>query len=418
MKNTREVVIIGGGAIGLCTAFYLSKNGLAVTIIEKNEIGSGCSFGNAGLIVPSHIIPLAAPGVIAQGLKWMFNPASPFYLKPRLDFEFVSWLWQFSRSCSAANVHRAVPLLHALCQNSAQLFEEIRQSKAFCFDLEKHGLLMLYQTEKELQAEQHVVELAHEMGMAVENLEPAQIHELDSNLSTNVVGGIYYPHDCHLDPGQFVNSLAEYLRKQGVQMITNTEALQLHAANGKISKLKTTRGDIYADAFVLASGAWSPDLLQSLRLRLPMQAGKGYSITIPIPRNAPRVPLLLAEARVAVTPMGERLRFAGTMELAGNNLAINQRRVQAILTAVPKYLPNLGGVDLSRAEVWAGLRPCTPDGLPYIGAFREYDNLIAATGHAMLGITLAPVTGKLVSDLILKQPIALDMSALHPERFN
>ncbi len=418
MNNAREVVIIGGGAIGLCTAYFLLESGLKVTIAEKNEIGSGCSYGNAGLIVPSHIIPLAAPGVVMKGLKWMCNPSSPFYMKPQFDRKFISWLWKFSRSCSAAHVRKSAPILHELCQKSAKLFEELHQKAGLAFTLEKRGLLNLFQTEKGLQAEQHAVELAREMGMPVDTITPAQIRELDANLNTKAVGGIYYPHDWHLDPAQFVNALAEFLRQRGVQMLTHTAALQLHAANGKISKLKTTRGDIYADAFVLASGAWSPDLLQSLRLRLPMQAGKGYSITIPIPRNAPRVPLLLAEARVAVTPMGERLRFAGTMELAGNNLAINQRRVQAILTAVPKYLPNLGGVDLSRAEVWAGLRPCTPDGLPYIGAFREHGNLIAATGHAMLGITLAPVTGKLVSDLILKQPIALDMSALHPERFN
>jgi D-amino-acid dehydrogenase len=418
MKTTRDVVIIGGGAIGLCTAYYLSQHGLEVTILEKNEIGSGCSFGNAGLIVPSHIIPLAAPGVIAKGLKWMFNPESPFYLEPRFDLQFLSWLWKFSRSCNAAQVQRAVPLLHALCQNSAQLFAEIQHSKAFSFDLERRGLLMLYQTEKEWRAEQHAVELAREMGMAVENLGAGQIRELDANLSTNAGGGIYYPNDCHLDPARFVNALAQFLRNRDVQMITNTTALQLGAKDGKVTTLKTSRGDFSAETFVLASGAWSPELLRTLRLRLPVQAGKGYSITIPKPKHAPRIPLLLAEARVAVTPLGERLRFAGTMELAGNDLAINHRRVRAILNAVPKYLPHLGAIDLPRAEVWAGLRPCTPDGLPYIGAFHEYDNLIAATGHAMLGVTLAPITGKLVSDLILKQPIALDMNALHPERFD
>lgn len=418
MNDSRDVLILGGGAIGLCTAYYLSQQGFRITIIEQNEIGSGCSHGNAGLIVPSHIIPLAAPGAIAQGLKWMFNPASPFYLKPRLDFEFISWLWQFSRSCSTANMQRAVPLLHALCQSSAKLFVEFKQSQAFAFELEKRGLLMLYQTEKALAAEQHAVELAHEMGMAAENLSPAQIRELDATLVTKACGGIYYPNDCHLDPAQFVHALAEHLRGRGVQLLTNTTALQFHATQGKVSKLQTSRGDFSAAAYVLAGGAWSPTLLKNLRLRLPMQAGKGYSITFAKPRTAPRVPLLLGEARVAITPMGERLRFAGTMELAGNDLALNQRRVRAILNAVPKYLPNIGAVDLSRAEVWAGLRPCTPDGLPYIGAFREYNNLIAATGHAMLGITLAPITGKLVSDLLCNQPTALNTDALHPERFN
>lgn len=418
MKNAHEVVIIGGGAIGLCTAYFLSKSGLKVTLIEKNEIGSGCSYGNAGLVVPSHIIPLAAPGVIVKGLKWMFNPSSPFYMKPQFDLEFISWLWKFSRSCNAAQVHKAAPILYELCQRSAKLLEELHQRAGFTFTLEKRGLLNLFQTEKGLEAEQHAVELAREMGMPVDTMTPAQIRELDSNLNTKAVGGIYYPHDWHLDPAQFVNALAQLLRENDVRMITKAEVLELQAANGKITRLKTSRGDFGADAFILASGAWSPSVLQNLRLRLPVQAGKGYSITIPAPASMSRIPMLLVEARVAVTPMGDRLRFAGTMELAGNNLAINQRRVQAILNAAPKYLPNLGAVDLAHAEVWAGLRPCTPDGLPYLGAFREYDNLIAATGHAMLGITLAPVTGELVSKILLKQPIALDMPALHPERFN
>lgn len=418
MKTTREVVILGGGAIGLCAAYYLSQHDCKITVLEKNEIGSGCSFGNAGLIVPSHIIPLAAPGVILQGLQWMFNPASPFYLKPRFELDFLSWLWKFSRACNAKQLRRSVPLLYALCQSSAKLFAEMQHSKAFSFELNKRGLLMLYQSEHEWQAEQEAVALAHEMGMTAENLDAKQIRALDPNLQTNAFAGIYYPHDCHLDPALFVNALAEHLRSRGVHILAHTEAQQLHAKSGKIVALKTSRGEFGADAFVLACGAWSPSLLKNLRVRLPMQAGKGYSFTIPTPPNSPRLPLLLAEARVAVTPLGERLRFAGTMELAGNALTINQRRVQAILNAVPKYLPRLGAVDLERAEVWAGLRPCTPDGLPYIGAFREYDNLIAATGHAMLGITLAPVTGKLVSDLIQQQPIALDMNALHPERFN
>lgn len=418
MNQTRDVIVLGGGAIGLCTAYYLSQQGFKVTVLEKNEIGSGCSYGNAGLIVPSHIVPLAAPGVIAQGVKWMFNPASPFYLKPRFDFEFITWLWQFSRSCSSENLHRAVPLLHALCQNSAMLFEDLKQSQAFAFEMEKRGLLMLYQNEKAWEAEQHAVELASEMGMAVENLEPAQIRELDTNLAVNACGGIYYPNDCHLDPARFVNALAAHLRERGVRMLTHTAALQFYASNGKVTKLQTSRGDFSAEAFVLASGEWSPALLKNLGVRLPMQAGKGYSITLSKPNIAPRVPLLLAESRVAITPMGEQLRFAGTMELAGNDLSINERRVQAIRNAVPKYLPNLGLIDLARAEVWAGLRPCTPDGLPYIGAFREYGNLIAATGHAMLGITLAPITGKLVSDLLRNQPNALNTEALHPERFN
>lgn len=414
----RDVIVLGGGAIGLCTAYYLSQHNFKVTVIEKNEIGSGCSYGNAGLIVPSHIVPLAAPGVIAQGMKWMFNPTSPFYLKPRFDFEFITWLWRFSRSCSSANVQRAVPLLHALCQNSAMLFEDLKQSQAFAFEMEKRGLLMLYQNEKAWEAEQHAVELASEMGMAVENLEPAQIRELDASLAANACGGIYYPNDWHLDPARFVNALASHLRECGVHLLTNTVALQFHTSSGKVTKLQTSRGDFSAEAFVLASGAWSPALLKNLGLRLPMQAGKGYSITFPKPSTAPRVPLLLAESRVAITPMGERLRFAGTMELAGNDLTINQRRVQTIRDAVPQYLPQLGTIDLARAEVWAGLRPCTPDGLPYIGAFREYGNLIAATGHAMLGITLAPITGKLVSDLLRNQPTALNTEALHPERFN
>ncbi len=419
MQNQTDVLIIGGGAIGVCAAYYLWKNGVKVALLEKGEICSGCSYGNSGLIVPSHIVPLAAPGMIARGLKWMFDSESPFYLKPRCDFDFISWLWKFNAACTNRRAQKSIPVLHQLLQASAALFDELAHAKLFDFGFAKKGLLQLYLTAKEFHADRAAVERARQMGLQVSEFDADQIHELEPNLRTRAFGGIYHHEDAQLDPASFVRHLSDYLARQGVAMHTQTEILKFEASGNRLTAVQTSRGAIAAKEFVLAGGAWSTQLLKPLQINLPLQAGKGYSITMPAPERKTNTPIILVEARVGITPMNGKLRFAGTMELAGLDLSINQRRVAAILKAVPKYFPDWNPMNqIDSAEIWAGLRPCTPDGLPYIGRFAKYSNLIAATGHAMLGITLAPATGKLVSEIVLGKRPAISLEALRCERFN
>lgn len=419
MSQKSDILIIGGGAIGLCTAYYLAERGLSVTLVERNEIGTACSDKNAGLIAPSHIIPLAAPGIVAQGVKWMFKRSSPFYIKPRLSLDLLSWVWKFMRACSENQMRKSVPILHELLQTSHALFEQLDKTGVIAgCGFSKKGLLLLYKNRKTFETERHEVELAREVGLQVRELQPDEIKNLETGIPTSAVGGIYYEQDAHLQPEAFIQGLRTVLEQRGVALLTGAEVTGFEFANGEISSALTSDATFTADEFVVAGGSWSPNIVRGLGLRLPMQPGKGYSMTVENPNQMPHIPTILVEARIAVTPFAGSLRFAGTMELAGLDLAISQRRVQAMLDAIPDYYPDFDTSGLQSAEVWSGLRPCTPDGLPFIGRFKKYRNLIAATGHAMLGISLAPVTGRLVADIVTGSPAGCVLSPLRVDRFN
>lgn len=418
MSDKPDVVIIGAGAIGICTAYYLAQGGCRVTVVDKGEVGSGCSYANAGLIVPSHFVPLAAPGIIGKGLKWMLDSTSPFYIKPRLDWDLLRWLWHFRAACSEQRTQRSTPILHRLCQMSSALFDELAAQNGAGFWYDKKGVLMLYRSEQEFEADRQVASLATELGINVRVLQDDQIRKLAPELATSVRRAIHYVQDAHLDPALFVRGMRSLVETMGVNIKPSTEVKKLQHDGGRITHLITSQGELDATEFVLAGGSWSAEITTGLALNLPLQPAKGYSITAKVNGALPSLPLLLAEAKVVVTPLRDRLRFAGTLELAGMDLSINRRRVDAILNTVPEYLPQYSSTTPPHAEIWGGLRPCTPDGLPYIGRFRNYSNLIAATGHAMLGITLAPATGRLISELILAQQPAMPLEAFSPERFN
>jgi D-amino-acid dehydrogenase len=416
MSQNYDIIIIGGGVIGLCVAYYLRQEGCRVALLEKGELGSGSSWANAGLIVPSHFIPLAAPGAIGQGLRWMFSPESPFYIKPRFDLALFDWLWQFRAACTQSHVNRAMPLLRDLHLASLELYQ--RLATLLDFGFQTRGLLLLYKYEAGQHECQELVETAHQIELEAEMLTADQVQARLPGLDVQATGGAYFPRDAHLDPAQFVTQLGQYLRQQEVDLFTQTEAIGLTIANQKVTAVVTSQGQFTAAEVVLAGGAWSPGLVRSVGLKLPIQAAKGYSFTLPQPNYPLEIPLLFTDARIAVTPLPQGIRFAGTLELAGLNLSINFRRVQAIRRAIPAYLGQLNLTGLEQVETWAGLRPCTPDGLPVIGRTSNCSNLTVATGHAMLGISLAPITGQLVVQIITGQPPSVDVSALSLARFN
>lgn len=417
MTGQKHIAIVGGGIIGLCAAYYLQKSGCAVTVIEKGEVGSGSSLHNAGLVSPSHFIPLAAPGMVRTGLKWMLNPESPFYIKPRLDAELLSWLWRFAGACTAGRVRQAMPLLRDMSLLSLALFDDLARLEGMEFAYTRNGLLMLFRTEHAQKGSTATAAQAATIGIEARVLSAAELHDLEPDVSFSATGGVFYPHDAHLTPAMFIESLRDYLSRLNVRFMTSTTVLGFSTHMSAITAARTSRGSVAADEFVLAGGAWSPGILRQLQVRLPVQAGKGYSITVRNGEVHPRIPCILEEARVAVTPMGDRIRFAGTMELAGVDTTITMRRVDAILRAVPRYIGGLAPLHVEHAEVWGGLRPCTPDGLPFIGRFRRYENLIAATGHAMIGVTLAPVTGKLVAEIVEGRVPSVDTWLLRPDRY-
>ena len=418
MFKKTDILIIGGGAIGICCAHYLNSLGREVTLVEKGEIGGGASYGNAGLVIPGQSIPLAAPGVISKGLRWMLNPESPFYIKPQLNRDFLHWLWKFSRFCTPEHLDYAVPILRDLQHTSMALFKELMTLEGIDLGFEQKGVLDAYLSNKEFEKGKETARLLEKFGLENQILDRKEVDELFAGFRTKVVGGVYYTMDAHLDPARFVRALAEHSGQKGTVILPDTEVIGMHKNGRKVTAVQTTRGIFKANEIILAGGAWSPPIVSDLKLKLHVQAAKGYSITYKRPANFPDIPFILVEAKVAITPMDDILRFAGTLELAGLDQTINRRRVDAILKSVPRYLPDLNIQKLELVEIWRGLRPCTPDGLPYIARPVNYDNLIIATGHAMKGISLAPVTGKLVAQLAMRQKPDMDISGLKIERFS
>lgn len=404
-----HITIIGGGVIGLCSAYYLLQENCQVTLLERNRFEDGCSFGNAGMIVPSHFIPLAAPGMIEQGIRWMFNSESPFFVKPRLSWELFNWGWEFYRAATQKQVAAAAPALRDISLLSKSLYRELAQQPGFQFSFEEKGLMMLCKSEHTLAEETAVAEQANALGIEARILSKAALNALEPEIKPEVAGAIYYPGDAHLHPNVFMRQLREYLLGAGVEILPETAVLDFEFRNKRVTHLKISRDAqeqrFPVDELLLATGAWSQQLGRALRLNLPIQAGKGYSFTLP-QREGQRLrfPSILAEARVAITPMADQLiRFGGTMEIGGLNETINLNRVRGIVKSIPRYF-NGYAVEMPREpNIWYGLRPCSPDGLPYIGRSSGHDNLSIATGHAMMGLSLAPATGKLISEVVMRR---------------
>jgi len=412
-------MICGGGIIGLCCAYYLAREGHRITVVERNgPVRDHCALGSAGYISPSHVIPLSSPGMVWQGMKWMLNSRSPFYIKPRLDSDLMRWSWLFWRACNAGQVGRAAPILRDLCLASRALFEELDDVAGHVFELKKEGLLNLCKTQQGLDHEAHgLARIANELGVEAKVLDARQTAALEPGTKLDIAGSVYFPIDAHLTPWRFAQSLTELLQEMGVHFQWSTTVFGWRESEGRIAMVQTTAGDLMADEFILAGGSWSPSMLTGLDIRLPMQAGKGYSLTLPKPRFKLTKSLIFTERRIAVTPMGETLRFGGTMELSGINHEVRTERVRQIIESVPLYFPEFREADFAGIEPWHGLRPVSPDGLPYIGRFNRYPNLTAACGHAMLGLTLAPISGRLVAEVIGGRKPSVNLALLNPNRY-
>jgi D-amino-acid dehydrogenase len=414
----KSVLIIGGGVIGLTSAYYASRRGFEVLVVDGSRVDhEGCSHGNAGMVVPSHFIPLAAPGTLLQAFKWMWNPQSPLYVKPSLSPDLLKWGWSFWRASTAERVERASVVLRDLHLASRAAFIELSQHPGMDFGLVQKGLFMLCKTPAALDHEAKTAALANRLGVPAQVLDARQTAALDPAAEMDVLGSVHFPKDCHLSPHRFMASLRRQLMEAGVTFHWKTQVQGFRVEGSRIRAVQTDRGELEADEVVVCGGAWSMRLGRQLGLRLPLQAGKGYSVTLPNPRQLPQVCSLLTEARVAVTPMEGVLRVGGTMEIAGLNETVNPRRVQGILKALPTYYPAFTVEDFAGLKPWVGLRPVSPDGLPYLGRASRWSNVIIATGHAMMGLSLAPVTGKIVASLLAGEAPGFDLGFLSPERF-
>jgi D-amino-acid dehydrogenase len=414
MKN---VAIVGGGIVGLCSAYYLNRAGHKVTVFDDGNLDDTCSIGNAGMIVPSHIIPLAAPGMISKGIRWMFNSKSPFYVKPRLNGQLIKWGMKFYSHANKAHVDRSIPVLKEISLLSKGLYQQLHSAKHFDFGYQERGLMMLYQSADTEKEEIEAAHLSNHNGIEAQILSLADVQKLEPDVKVSARGGVYFPGDAHLVPQTLVKNLIEYLKRQGVVIRSQTSVNDFTLNGKKVESLIEPGGQLSFDEYVIATGAWSGVFCEKFGIDLPMQSGKGYSFTLPDVKKNIRIPSILIEGRVAVTPMGNSLRFGGTMEINGTDRSINMNRVKGIVETIPKFYPEMK-VDVPKQQnVWNGLRPCSPDGLPYIGRSRKFNNVIIATGHSMMGLSLGPATGKLVCELVDEQPTTINLAPLNPERY-
>ena len=412
-----RVIIAGGGVIGLCSAYYAQKAGHQVTVIERGDISNGTSFGNAGYVSPSHFAPLASPGIIAKGLRWMLSSTSPFYIKPRLNLDLIRWGLTFWKQSNRHTVERNVPHLHAILQLSRHLQSELKQELSLPFLMEEIGCFMLYQNPATEQHEKELADEAAGLGIDTRILSGQEVQDMEPDVEINTLGGVLYPIDCHIHPGQFMHSLHHALEEMGAHLQLNTNITGFERKGKKIQAVITDKGRFEADEVVMATGSWSPEISRMLGIHMILQPGKGYSMTFDHLDKNLKYPAILVDKRVAMTPFGDSLRMGGTMEISGLHSPTLVKRAQAIMAGAKAYYPKLDVTFPGPDKIWHGYRPLSPDGLPYLGRHSTYDNLVVASGHAMIGITLAAATGKIVEELVSRTSTSIDISGFDVERY-
>ena len=415
-----EVIVVGGGIVGLSSAYFLQESGHQVTVIDQTDMTNSCSYGNAGYVCPSHFVPLATPGIVKQGLKWMLNPQSPFYVKPRLDLSLIKWGLKFMKMATAENVEKAAIHLRDYALLSKKWYGHWESLPQFKFAYEHNGLLEIFQTEKAAEHASHLVHKAHEIGLTdTKLLNQQELFALEPNHKINAIGAIHFACDGHLYPNKLMQQLIADLKSKGVIFKTNEEVMSFEKTAGKITAVLTETNKYKADAVVIATGSWSRELAKKLDMDLLLMPGRGYSITLEDSPYQTNYPSVLVEGRVALTPMdGNKMRFGGTMEITTTDSAPQLNRVVGIIKAVKSFYPDFDIPVPTLDKVWYGYRPCSADGLPYLGRTKKWNNLVMATGHAMVGLSLGAGTGKLVSEIVNEQPTSIDISYYSPERFN
>jgi D-amino-acid dehydrogenase len=415
-----KAIVIGGGIIGLSSAFYLQRSGWDVTVLDKGDFSDNCSYGNCGYICPSHFIPLATPGIVKKGLKWMWNSRSPFYVQPRLDWNLISWGLKFMRIATKKHVENSAIPLRDIAILSKREYESWLQLPDFDFAYEHKGLLEIFQTDEGADHAHHTCEKAHQLGLTdTILLIKEELDKLEPQTSINAKGALLFKCDAHCYPNKLMQQLIAYLKQQGVNFISNTPVTGFDKTNGKIAKVITPGGSFDANEVVIATGSWGRQTAKLLGLKIPLMPGRGYSVTLEDSPYKVNYPAVLLEGRAAITPMdGNKIRFGGTMEITSHKTAPRMNRVQGILDAVKRFYPAFDIPLPAKEKVWYGYRPCSADGLPYIGRIKKYSNVTVATGHSMLGLSLGAGTGILVDEIVNGKPSSMDIKPFFVERFS
>jgi D-amino-acid dehydrogenase len=415
-ERAADVIVIGGGVVGVASALALAGRGATVLVLERDRVGHGCSYGNAGWLTPSQAFPLANPKLLLTSLRWMLDPESPLYIQPRLDPAYVRWLVEFLLASRTARFERGTAALVALCRSSVDWWERLSARTTEPFGFERHGLLAVFEHPAALEAARAGNDLVAQHGVRVERWSADEVRHREPAVTGPQVGGFFFPDDAHCEPYRAVQALAAEAARAGVTFVEGADVFAVARAGAGTGRLvSTTRGEFRGDRLVLAAGAWSGPLGRLLDLRVPILGAKGYSMLLPPAAPHPRHSIYLTERKVAVNPHAGALRIAGTLELVKDDFSINRRRVDVILRGA-KGMLNLGDAPVV-TELWRGLRPCAPDGMPLIGRARGHGDVYLATGHQMTGLKTAPATGELVAELMAGAAPSFDPEPFRADRY-
>lgn len=414
-RNKTDVVILGGGVVGIACAYFLNRAGLSVQVLERGKVGQGASLANCGLITPSHALPLPGPGKLAKALKSIFNDSASLHIRPRIDPELLGWLLAFSRNCDSRRVTEIAAARAALLSSSRDLTEKLVRVENLDCQFEDSGLMAACVREEGMGELEQMVALHQELDIEANMLDADGLREAEPSLRSRVIGGAWFPRDAVLRPDRFTAELNWACHKKDVQVQEDCEIKAINNDGKALESVFTNRGMYEAKHFIVAAGAWTPVLLKSLKLKIPIQAGMGYTLTTRRPDPCPRFPLLLHDHGIAVSPFEDSYRIGGTMEFAGLDAAPNNKRFLALIDGARKYLTEPLGA--GEPEKWHGYRPMTPDDLPLIGWVPRFGNLCMAAGHNMMGMSMAAATGRLVAELVTGRQTHIDAKPFSPARF-
>jgi len=415
MDLKKEIIIIGGGVIGLACAHYLIERGASVRIIEKDGIGDGASHGNCGLLYFSDVIPLCSPGAVGHEIYRSLCGTSPLYIKPGMDIRLLAWLAKFAGKCRTRTMEQAARDKYEILKYSTLLFEELLALPGLVCDFENKGILTVFKEQKNLDKFKKTNDFLKTYGLGYKRLEKEQVLKMEPALAPGIAGAWHSTFDWHLRPELLMASWREHLAKKGLIIEEHAKMLDFELSGSTITHVNTVAGKFAADTFIMATGAWVPETVRQLGLNLPVQPGKGYSITMERPGICPKIPCVLYEKNMVVTPWKSAYRLGGTMEFSGYSTTLNPRRLSKLVKGATQYMRDPTGNPT--IEKWAGLRPMTCDDMPIIDHAPSQDNLIIATGHGMLGLTLATGTGKIVSDLVYGDSPEINITPFGISRF-
>ncbi len=411
-----RVLIVGGGIVGLASAHYLGERGYRVALIDKGELGGACSHANCGFVCPSHVLPLTEPGAVRTALGSLFRPGAPFRVRPRPSPRMWKWFWQFARRCRRPAMLRAGRGIHALLESSMAEYRKLVQGGVLDGQWQEQGLLYVLRTPAGMESFARTADLVRrEFGVAAVRIEGRDLPSVEPALRPGLAGAFHYTGDAHLRPDLLNRQWIDLLRRRGVEMEPGCALRKIRVRDGRIAGLLTSQGPREADRYLLAVGAWSSLWERDLGIPLPVEPGKGYSLTVERPSRCPKHPLLFPEHKVAATPFRDGFRLGSMMEFAGFDSSIPPARLRQLRRSAEPYLAE--EPPRPDREAWYGWRPMTWDSLPVIGRVPSLSNAYLATGHNMLGLSMAAGTGRLIAELIGGDPPHIDPGPYSPRRF-